>query len=134
VRPYWEGAREDPRRAPLSRLPEHLRRSRQHRRLRAPRAPARSRARVARVGLGDTLDPARTISCTSAAARIASRRSIAPDLAAKADALRRARARRRAAGRVRRLPAPRAGLPRARRLVHAGAGSSRTRPSPATSA
>ena len=56
-----------------------------------------------------------------------------PDLAAKGDAIREAVAGGGAPRRLRRLPAPRAGLPRARRLLHCPEpGSSRTRPSPDT--
>ena len=64
----------DPRGASLPGLPEHLRRSRQHRRPRAPcgstRPRARRRAHHARLGV----DSARTTCSMSAAARIGSRR------------------------------------------------------------
>ena len=87
-RPYWEAGREDPHRAPLSGLPEHLRRSRQHRGSRPPSRAARPRARGRVVSAsGTTCGRVSTICSTSAAARIASRRSIAGDLAAKAVAI-----------------------------------------------
>ena len=80
----WRGAglrgptgrrrREDRRRAPVPRLPEHLRGSRQHRGSRAPCGLARARARraVARRGRRRCCR-ASTTSTTSAAARTASR-------------------------------------------------------------
>ena len=80
--------REDPRRAPLPGLPQHLRRPREHRRARAARGVARSRARRGSSFPWATPSVRASTTCsTSAAARIASRRSSRVDLAAKADAV-----------------------------------------------
>ena len=84
VRPYWEAApREDRRRAPLSRLPEHLRRPRQHRRARAPRRLARARARGARRSAsGDASRPGEHDLFYIGGGQDREQALIAPDLAA----------------------------------------------------
>ena len=67
--------REDPGRPPLSRVPQHLRRPRQHRGARAAGSAPRPRVRGGRRSPSATMStPARTISSTSAAVRTASRR------------------------------------------------------------
>ena len=127
-------AREDPRRASLPRVPEHLRGSREHRRPHAPSCAARSRARGAldRPRRRRSIPP-RTTSSTSAAARIVSRGSSHPTSRRRA---RRCGLRTRAASRCSPCAAATSSSAAATAAATARScpapGSSRTRRSPAT--
>ena len=77
-------AREDRRRAPLPRLPQHLRRPRQHRRPRPSRRPARPRARGPGVEPGDPLDPSAFDLLYVGGGQDREQALIAPDLAREA--------------------------------------------------
>ena len=80
---------EDPRRPPLSRVPEHLRRSRQHRRpRRGARRCAATSSRSTAVGVGDALDPGAYDLLYIGGGQDREQALIAPDLVAKGDALR----------------------------------------------